>query len=65
MFDSPYDAVTGTHAVALLTEWQEFRWLDFARVRAEVATPAIVDARNLLEEAPLHRLGFSYTGIGR
>lgn len=65
VFDSPYDAVTGTHAVALLTEWQEFRWLDFARVRAEVATPAIVDARNLLEEAPLHRLGFSYTGIGR
>lgn len=63
--DSAYDAVTGTHAIALLTEWQEFRWLDYSRVRSLVANPAIVDARNLLDSSPLHRLGFSYTGIGR
>ena len=63
--DSAYDAAADTHAIALLTEWQEFRWLDFAKVRQVVATPAIVDARNLLESGPLRRLGFSYTGIGR
>lgn len=63
--DSPYRAASGTHAIVLLTEWQEFRWLDYSRIREVVAIPAIVDARNLLESAPLHRLGFSYTGIGR
>ncbi|HEY8081505.1 MAG TPA: UDP-glucose/GDP-mannose dehydrogenase family protein [Acidimicrobiales bacterium] len=65
VFDGPYEAVSGAHAVALLTEWQEFRWLDFAKVRQLVASPAIVDARNLLDSGPLHRLGFSYSGIGR
>lgn len=63
--DSPYEAATGAHVVALLTEWQEFRWLDFKKIRSLVAAPAIVDARNLLESGPLHRLGFSYMGIGR
>jgi UDPglucose 6-dehydrogenase len=63
--DSAYEAATGAHAIALLTEWQEFRWLDFAKVRELVTSPAIVDARNLLESGPLHRLGFTYSGIGR
>ena len=63
--ESPYEAVDGTHAIALLTEWQEFLWLDFARIREQVANPAIVDARNLWESGPLHHLGFSYSGIGR
>jgi UDPglucose 6-dehydrogenase len=65
VFESPYEAIAGTHVIALLTEWQEFRWLDFARIREQVANPAIVDARNLWESGPLHHLGFSYTGIGR
>jgi UDPglucose 6-dehydrogenase len=65
VFDSPYDAARGAHAVALLTEWQEFRWLDYSRIRELMAVPSIVDARNLLESGPLHRLGFSYAGIGR
>jgi UDPglucose 6-dehydrogenase len=65
VFDSAYEAAAGTHAIALLTEWQEFRWLDYAKIRSVVASPAIVDARNLLDSGPLHRLGFTYTGIGR
>jgi len=65
VFDSAYEAVTGTHAIALLTEWQEFRWLDYSKIRGLVANPAIVDARNLLESGLVHRLGFSYSGIGR
>jgi UDPglucose 6-dehydrogenase len=65
VFDGAYEAVTGAHVIALLTEWQEFRWLDYSKIRGLVANPAIVDARNLLESGLVHRLGFSYVGIGR
>jgi len=61
----PYEAATGAAAVAVLTEWDEFRWLDFSRVHSVMAKPAIVDARNLLDPAATRRLGFSYAGIGR
>jgi len=49
----------------VLTEWDEFRWLDFSRVHAAMAVPTIVDARNLLDPAALRRMGFEYSGIGR
>ena len=49
----------------MLTEWDEFRWLDFSRVRSPMAEPAIVDARNLLDPAAVRRIGFHYAGIGR
>jgi UDPglucose 6-dehydrogenase len=61
----PYDAATGASVVALLTEWDAFRWLDFDRVRALMARPAVVDARNLLDPAAIRRVGFTYTGVGR
>ncbi len=61
----PYDAATGAQALVVLTEWDEFRWLDFSRVLAVMAKPNIVDARNLLDPAAVRRMGFSYTGIGR
>ena len=65
VYDDPYEALAGTHGIALLTEWPEFRDLDFERIRQCVTTPSIVDARNLLAAGPLRELGFSYTGIGR
>ena len=50
----------------MLTEWDEFRWLDFDKVGELMAPAGIVDARNLLDrEPPLRRLGFAYDGIGR
>ncbi len=61
----PYEAARGAGVVALLTEWDEFRGLDFEKVREVMATPAVVDARNLLDPAALRRLGFAYTGVGR
>lgn len=61
----PYEVASGADAVALLTEWDEFRWLDFDRVRDSMRRAAIVDARNLLDPAALRRRGFSYVGIGR
>ncbi len=60
-----YEASAGADVVALLTEWEEFRWLDFERVRAAMRRPAIVDARNLLDPAAMRRRGFEYSGIGR
>jgi UDPglucose 6-dehydrogenase len=63
--DDPYAACEGASVLAVLTEWDEFRWLDFDKVMGVMARPAIVDGRNLLDPAPLKRRGFSYEGIGR
>jgi UDPglucose 6-dehydrogenase len=60
-----YAACEGAAAVVVLTEWEEFRWLDFAKVRDLMVAPRVVDARNLLDPAALRRMGFSYTCIGR
>jgi len=61
----PYDACREAAVVAVLTEWDEFRWLDFDRVKVLMAAPAVVDARNLLDPAALRRRGFHYQGVGR
>jgi UDPglucose 6-dehydrogenase len=61
----PYGAASGARVLVVLTEWDEFRWLDFSRVLAVMAEPRIVDARNLLDPAAVRRMGFSYSGIGR
>jgi len=62
----PYEVVPGVQLLALLTEWDEFRWLDFGRVAESMAPPrALVDARNLLDPAAMRRRGFAYVGIGR
>lgn len=60
-----YGAVEGADVLAVLTEWDEFRWLDFDKVYELMATPAILDGRNLLDRAALKRRGFAYDGIGR
>jgi len=60
-----YEACAGADVLAVLTEWDEFRWLDFDRVKAEMCHPAIVDARNLLDPVALRRRGFTYSGVGR
>ncbi len=64
-YPDAYAACEGAAAVVVLTEWDEFRWLDFVRVRDALAAPVVVDARNLLDPAQVRRLGFTYTGIGR
>jgi UDPglucose 6-dehydrogenase len=61
----PYDAVAGARVLALLTEWDEFRWLDFERVRDAMVSASVLDARNLLDPSTMRRLGFTYEGIGR
>src|SRR5262249_50586919 len=61
----PYEACDGASVLAVLTEWDEFRWLDLAQAGAAMTTRAIVDARNLLDRSAARRAGFSYAGIGR
>ncbi len=60
-----YDALAGADALAIVTEWLEYRNPDFARMKQLLARPLIVDGRNLYEPDKLSRLGFTYDTIGR
>jgi UDPglucose 6-dehydrogenase len=61
----PYSVCEGAGVLAVLTEWDDFRWLDFDKVAGLMDTPRVVDARNLLDKPALERRGFTYVGIGR
>jgi len=60
-----YEACEGADALAVLTEWEEFRWLDFARVGDVMSHKTVIDGRNVLDPAGMRRLGFTYRGVGR
>ena len=62
---SPIEALVGADALAIVTEWKEFRSPDFEGMRAALKTPAIFDGRNLYEPADIARLGFEYYPVGR
>jgi UDPglucose 6-dehydrogenase len=61
----PYAACEGAHVLAILTEWDDFRWLDPDKVAEVMVGSAVVDARNLLDRSQWKRAGFDYQGIGR
>jgi UDPglucose 6-dehydrogenase len=63
--DSPYAVAEGADALILLTQWSEFRRLDFARVRDSMRQPVLIDGRNLYNPRELIQLGFRYHAIGR
>ena len=63
--DSPYDAAAGADAVALVTEWNEFKFLNLERLRGAMRRPVVFDGRNLWEPERMRRLGFEYYSIGR
>jgi UDPglucose 6-dehydrogenase len=58
-------ALEGADALAVITEWQEFRSPDFAAIKAKLKSPAIFDGRNLYDPKVLKSLGFEYYPIGR
>jgi UDPglucose 6-dehydrogenase len=62
---SAYDAVKGADALAIVTEWNEFRRPDFARIRSLMRSPVIFDGRNLFAPAQMKQNGFTYYSIGR
>jgi len=59
------DALEGADALAIVTEWQEFRSPDFAAIKKALKTPAIFDGRNLYDPAALRAQGLEYYPIGR
>jgi UDPglucose 6-dehydrogenase len=61
----PYAACDDAEVLLVLTEWDEFRWFDFDKVASAMATPRVVDGRNLLDRESLRRRGFAYQGVGR
>jgi UDPglucose 6-dehydrogenase len=63
---SAYEAAAGAHAIAIVTEWDEFRTLDYARILASMHQPAFLfDGRNITDLAKLRVLGFRASGIGK
>jgi len=64
--DNPYKAVENAHAIAILTEWDEFKTYDWDRIYKSMLKPAFVfDGRNLLDRNKLEKIGFVYQGIGK
>jgi UDPglucose 6-dehydrogenase len=61
----PYDVARDADALLILTEWEEFRQLDWERVHGLMARPLVIDGRNLLEPEAMKELGFEYYGFGR
>jgi len=61
----PYDALKGADALALITEWSEFRKPDWDRVKRAMSGRLIFDGRNIFEPGNVEALGFEYYGIGR
>jgi UDPglucose 6-dehydrogenase len=60
-----YEATKGADAVILLTEWNEFRYMDFLKIKENLKTPLFIDLRNVYEAKRMKRLGFEYISIGR
>jgi len=63
--DDMYECVTDADAVMILTEWNEFRGIDLARIKQLMARPVMVDCRNLYDPAGVRALGFQYACVGR
>ena len=64
-FDNPYDSCAGAHAIAILTEWDEFVSYDWSRIYDSMQKPAFIfDGRNLLNKSELEKIGFIYQEIG-
>jgi len=62
---APYDVATGASGLLVLTEWDEYRTLDLARIRELMEVPILFDGRNLFDPATVRSLGFEYHGVGR
>jgi len=60
-----YDAAREADCVILMTEWNEFKEIDWHKVKQVMKNPAVLDGRNIYDPEKLRQLGFKYTGIGR
>jgi UDPglucose 6-dehydrogenase len=63
--DGPYSCAEGADGLVILTEWEQFRALDFDRIKQHMACPILVDLRNIYSRDEVEKLGFLYVGIGK
>ncbi|MFT4184916.1 MAG: UDP-glucose/GDP-mannose dehydrogenase family protein [Rhizobium sp.] len=63
--DDAYGAARGADAIVIVTEWNQFRALDFARLKSVMTSPVLVDLRNIYRHDEVTKHGFTYTSIGR
>ena len=63
--ENAYQSMEGADAVALLTEWNEFRGLDLKRVSSLLSRPIMIDLRNVYNPTEMTAAGFAYTCVGR
>jgi UDPglucose 6-dehydrogenase len=61
----PYEVAEGSHALVLITEWNQFRLLDLRRIKGLLKEPVFIDLRNVYEPPHMHEMGFRYCGVGR
>jgi UDPglucose 6-dehydrogenase len=61
----PYAVADGSDALVIVTEWPEFRSLDFAALKKSMRNPVLVDAQNMLDAEEMAQMGFRYLGVGR
>jgi len=64
-FDDPYAAMEDSEALAIVTEWDEFRALDLAKVKAKLKGMVVVDLRNIYDREEVELLGIKYVAVGR
>jgi UDPglucose 6-dehydrogenase len=62
--NDPYSILPGADAIILITEWNEFRELDFARVISLMKRPVLIDGRNIYVRDEMEKYGFLYIGFG-
>jgi UDPglucose 6-dehydrogenase len=62
---SSYDALDGADALVIVTDWNEYRYPDFSRIRSALRRPVVIDGRNLYSAAEMKAKGFVYDSIGR
>ena len=61
----PYEVAKGADCLVVITEWNEFKELDFGRIKKLMRQPLILDGRNIYDPEAMRKLGFRYAGIGR
>jgi UDPglucose 6-dehydrogenase len=60
-----YACAEGASALVIVTEWEQFRALDFERLKGVMARPVLVDLRNIYSPEEIARHGFAYASVGR
>jgi UDPglucose 6-dehydrogenase len=63
--DDPYECVKGADAMVIVTEWVQYRALDWERIKSEMTQPVVVDLRNIYRPEDMAAQGFTYESVGR